>query len=151
MVGSCRRIASAIWSDTRITGSSEFIAPWKTIEIRDHRTCCMPRSVRLWIETTPSRRVEHDLARRPVEVRRQQAEQRQRGRGLAAARLAGQPERLAPADLERDVLDEPDLAAVAAVGHRQVLHVEQDVGRQVGRQRAGDGGVAISGAPAGAG
>ena len=54
IVGSCSRIASAIWSDTRITGSSEFMAPWKTIEIRAQRTCCMPRSVRLWIETTPS-------------------------------------------------------------------------------------------------
>ena len=35
---SCRRIASAIWASTRCTGSSEFIAPWKTSETWRQRT-----------------------------------------------------------------------------------------------------------------
>ena len=37
-VGACRLIASANWSSTRCTGSSEFIAPWKTSEMWRQRT-----------------------------------------------------------------------------------------------------------------
>ena len=53
MPGSCSRIASPIWSETRITGSSAFIAPWKTIETVFQRRSRSPRSVRRWTCITP--------------------------------------------------------------------------------------------------
>ena len=37
-----------IWSETRITGSSAFIAPWKTIDTVFQRRSRRPRSVRRW-------------------------------------------------------------------------------------------------------
>ena len=45
-LGSCSRIASAIWVSILWTGSSEFIAPWKTSEMCRQRTSCIPSSVR---------------------------------------------------------------------------------------------------------
>ena len=71
--------------------------------------------------------VERDLAARAAEAARQQSEQRERGRGLAAAGLAGQPERLAAAQAEADAVDDRDEAAFLAVDHAQVAHLEQRV------------------------
>ena len=51
--GSCSSIASAIWSETRSTGSSAFIAPWKTIDTVFQRMSRRPRSVRRWTCITP--------------------------------------------------------------------------------------------------
>ena len=70
-------------------------------------------------------RVERDLAARALQPARQQAEQRERGRRLAAARLAGQPERLAALEREAHAVDDRDGAARLAVGDPEVAHVEQ--------------------------
>ena len=51
--GSCSSIASAIWRPTRMTGSSAFIAPWKTIDTVFQRMSRQPRSVRRWTCITP--------------------------------------------------------------------------------------------------
>ena len=61
---SCRWIASAICSSTRWTGSSEFIAPWKTSEMWRQRTSCMPVSVRrpMLIGSSTSGRAQRDRA-----------------------------------------------------------------------------------------
>ncbi len=53
MPGSCSLIAVPIWSFTRCTGSSEFIAPWNTIETVFQRRSRRPRSVRRWTCITP--------------------------------------------------------------------------------------------------
>src|SRR4029077_20041063 len=47
--------------------------------------------------------------------------------GLAAAGLAGQAERLAAAQLEAHAVDNRDDAAILAVGHPEVAHVQERV------------------------
>ena len=68
-------------------------------------------------------------------VARQQAEQRERDRGLAAARLADDPDRLARLDLERDVANRDDLAARGAVDGAQTADLERVFGRADGGRR----------------
>ncbi len=71
--------------------------------------------------------VDRHLAADAAQPAREQTEQRERRGGLAAAGLAGQTERLAAAQLEADAVDDRDDAALLAVGHAQVAHVEQRV------------------------
>ena len=89
------------------TGSSEFIAPWKTSETWRQRTSCIPRSVRrsMLIGSSPSGGCSAIVALL-LERGRQQPHQRQRGRRLAAARLARQPERLAARQRQVDAVDD---------------------------------------------
>ena len=71
-------MASAIWSDTRMTGSSAFVAPWKTIDTVRQRRSRMPRSVRRWMCMIPR---EERRSISPVvrsQAARQQAHQRER-------------------------------------------------------------------------
>src|SRR5436190_15564057 len=67
---------------------------------------------------------------------RQDAEQRECGHALAAARLADDAERLARADLERDAVDGVDGAAVGAELDAQPLDLEEEVRRHQIRPRS---------------
>ena len=76
-----------------------------------------PREYVLAVEQDPPRR---------ARVRRQQAHCRQRGRRLAAARLADKPEPLAGVDGQRDALDGVQLAAVLEIEpDMEILDLEQ--------------------------
>ena len=87
---SCSWMASAIWSPTRRTGLRACMAPWNTIAASVQRTA----------RSRPRPHGEHVLAlqqhaaRRPGPRRQQAQDGRGHGR-LAAARLAGQAQRLA--------------------------------------------------------
>ena len=121
--GSCRRIASPIWRSMRCTGSSAFSAPWKTSEIvAPAQVAHAALGVRRCTCIDAVRRLQVD---RPARCRRrpgrQQLQQRERGRRLAAARLAGEPERLAAAQRRSETpVDDLDARAAVAVADAQV-------------------------------
>src|SRR5580658_1374178 len=71
--------------------------------------------------------LEQDLA---AELRGpgQQAQQAERHRGLAAARLPGHAERLASLEREVDTAHGPNDLVAAAVGNREVAHLEKGAG-----------------------
>ena len=98
---SCARSVSTNWSPTRISGLSEFIAPWKTIETfrqRNRRSSSVLRREDVLA-------AEEDAAADDVPGRAQDAQHRARDGRLAAAGLAGEPEDLALADLQVDAVD----------------------------------------------
>ena len=69
----------------------------------------MPRSVRRCTCTTPFSVARSIVPESRSQAGREQLHDRERGRRLAAARLAGQAERLAAAQLERDARDDLDV------------------------------------------
>ena len=112
MPGSCSFIASPIWSrdalhrvervhrsleDDRDVGPAHLAHAALGAAVDVHHAALVELS-----SIVPAAR---------LQVGRQQVEHGQRGRRLAAARLAGQAERLAAAQLERHVVDDPHLAA----------------------------------------
>ena len=120
-----------------MTGSSAFDAPWKTIDTVRQRRSRMPRSLRRWMCIDPARGVEVDLALRALE--------RRAAAGRAApARVVvlpqpdspARPERLAAAQLERDVVDDPhDLAPVVVAGRRPSGRARRAAGPRSGSAR----------------
>src|SRR5207249_6474953 len=69
--------------------------------------------------------VEADPAAHDLSVVRQEAHEGQRGRGLAAAALAGEAERLALFQVERDAFDRVDGALLRRVLDDEVLDLEE--------------------------
>jgi hypothetical protein len=69
--------------------------------------------------------VEPNLARHVHRVRREQPQQRQRDRGLAAARLADQAHRLTLVNRERDVVDGRHFAGLDLVVHDKPIDLQQ--------------------------
>ncbi len=122
--GSGCRAPRAIWSPTRYTGFQEFMAPWKTIAMSFHRRWRISSAA----EAEQVLAVEPDLTRDELGVGGKQAQQRERDRGLSAARLSDQADRLALVDGERHVLDRRDLAGLDLVVHDQLVHLEQRLG-----------------------
>ena len=106
----CSSIGSTICDRTVFTGLSAFIAPWKTIAMSFHR-CGLYRLLAAGQDVLPSSRTSPATRR----VGGQQPHQREDGRGLAAARLADQPEPLAGVEVEADALHGVQLAALGQV------------------------------------
>ena len=105
---------------TRWTGLSECSAPWKTIAMSVQRTA---RSRPGFIVSTSS----PSSSTSPVTLvpLREQPEERARQRGLPAAGLAGQPERVARRELEAHAAHGGHRAAARLIGHVQVADLEQ--------------------------
>ena len=117
----CVISTSVIWSPIFITGLSEFIALWKTIETSRQRKASSSSS---FISST-SVAVEQDVAARDDRRRVQQAHDGVGDRRFAAARLAGQPEHLARRDRERDPVHRPHRAARRHDIRRRGREIEQ--------------------------
>jgi hypothetical protein len=97
---------------------SAFIAPWKTIEISRQRY----RRVGLRGEIDPVQA--HRTADDP-RIAGQEPDERQRGRGLAAAGLAGDTERLAGVETEAHPVDRPDGVAPEGEVRPEVIDLEE--------------------------
>ena len=90
---------------------------------------------------------ENDLAR----CRWNETEDQLRGRGLAAARLADEPERLAWTDIERDAVDglelgcrrEPPARGLDLVGSAQLAHRDQRRARHANSKERRASGLAV--------
>ena len=92
-----------------ITGLSEFIAPWNTIETLSQRNRRSASAVeRVDVDVFADRVVEDDAAAGDDGRRLEQALDAVGERRLAAAGLAGEAEDLAAVEVERDVLDRRD-------------------------------------------
>ena len=123
-IRSCACIMSTNWSPTRITGLSEFIALWKTIETlrqRNLRSSFGAQPAR----SSPRKRM---LPADDVRRRAEDLHQRVRDGALAAARLAGEPDDLAGADRQVDAVDRAH-AAFAAVLDLESAQLEERLRR----------------------
>ena len=103
------------------TGSSALIGSWKIMLI------CRPRTSR--ISRAADRQqvaaLEAHLARDPALRARQQAQDRQAGHGLAAARFAHDAQPFAGLELKGDVACRLDLARADAEEDAKTTHVQQ--------------------------
>ena len=122
----CSRTASVIWSPIRITGLSEVIGSWKIIDIR------LPRMPRI-VSSSSAEQVgafQRDGAADDLAGRvRHQPHDGERGHALAAAGFADDRQRLAAADVERDVVDRLEQPGIGEEHCFQVLHVEDQIVR----------------------
>ena len=97
--------------------------------LEDHRDVLpSPLAHLLGAEVQQVLAVEANLTGDELGVGGQQAKQREGDRGLAAAGLADQADRLALVDRERHVLDGGDFAGLDLVVHDQPIHLEQRPG-----------------------
>ena len=118
----CRRMTSTIWLPMVRTGFSEVIGSWKTIAMR------LPRMCRISALEILSRvaSLEEDLAVDDAPRRvGDQAQDGERRHGLAAARLAHQPERLPLLEVPAHAVDGADRAVLGEEIGAQVLDLEQ--------------------------
>ena len=127
----CSMTASVIWLPTVCTGESEVIGSWKImaislprmLRIRSPRGSSVARST-----TVAAAPAEEDLALDDLGVLgRQQAQHREGGHGLAAARFADQAQRLARGNAEGDAIDGAHDAIHGVEVGLQVLDLEQVV------------------------
>ena len=106
--------------------------------LEDHRdlVAAHARAARSVVELAQVAALEHDPARDPRVRRPGQAQDRQVGDALAAARLADDAERLAVLDRERDAVDGLDDAVLGLEAGPEVVDLEQ---RLTGSAPAGRG------------
>ena len=133
------RTTSAIWSPTVNTGFSAVIGSWNTIAMRAPRIS----RIELLVERDEVLAVEMDLAAGlDAAGRANEAEQRERGDRLAAARLADEPDRLAGADLEADAVDRAGDTVLGVEVRAKVANAKERLshsrdGVSAGRSRRG--------------
>ena len=127
---SCAWIMSTNWSPTRVTGFSEFIALWKTIETFRQRN---PRSSS-GSQAEQVLAVEADAAAGDVRRAAAGLHDRVRDRALAAARLARQADDLAGPDRERDPVDGATRGVSPAVLDDEPVDLDQGSGRRRARR-----------------
>ena len=97
----------------------------------------MPRSVRRCTCTTPFSVCQVDRPGELPQAGREQLQDRERRRRLAAARLAGEAERLAALQLEGDAGDDLDVALAGAVADVQVVDAQDGIAHRSLRLRVG--------------